>query len=280
MTPPFIASVMATDGPNVIPFPVNSLTPERRADLWAGPLPFRPRRASDYAWLEHFADVPPTALLWRPLLLSGILHGIVLLLVCHSSFHVYASSAEPIEVDLRGPYEVVPADLARWSRPIRKGDPDSQGRAVQEKRPQAPPAAESNPLAPSKPRASTLGADMGDKTLARQGSLTGSLEGAEIALVSLTSLPKLINRQELSAGLRRYYPETERRAGHEASVVLDLHINAAGEVSHAEIVRSAGPAFDVAAIQIAKLFRFSPAHIGDKPVPVMLRQTISFRLEA
>ena len=268
------------DGNDVIPFPGSFSTPERRISLCSRPLSFRPRRASDYDWFKDLAEDPPEVFLWHPFLLSGILHAAVLILLYHGSLRFYSSRIDPIEVDLSSPYEIVPENLAQWSRPVRKGDPDSQGRAVQEKPPQAPPAAESDRLAPSKPRASTLGADVGDKTSARHGSLTGSPEGAEIALVSLTSLPKLINRQELAAGLRRYYPETERRAGHEASVVLDLHIGAGGEVSHAEIVRSAGPAFDAAAIQVARLFRFRPARIGDKPVPVMLRQTISFRLES
>jgi len=34
----------------------------------------------------------------------------------------------------------------------------------------------------------------------------------------LLAFPKLLNRDEVLANLRRFYPESERRAGHEADV--------------------------------------------------------------
>lgn len=202
MTPQFNASAIVSDGRCVIPFQGGAAVLDRRKTLWLGPLPFRPRRASDYAWLVDLASDPLGALTWRPFLLSSILHAAVLLLLCHGSLCFHSSRIDPIEVDLTGPYEIVPENLARWSKPIRRGAPEGSAKALE---------------APAHP--SSVGVsqdsshDSSHDTEARKGSTTGAQEGAEVALVSLTAFPKLINRQDLSASLRRFYPEAERRAG-------------------------------------------------------------------
>jgi len=262
------ASTIVSDEDYVIPFQGGVITLERRKILCVGQLPFRPRRASDYAWARDLANEPPDVLIWHPFLLSGILHAAVLLLLCHCSFCFHSSRIDPIEVDLTGPYEVVPAGLTRWSKPTRKGIPEGSGKALE-----APAHPSSVGVSQDSPHDSSL------DTEARKGSITGAQASAEVALISLTAFPKLINRQDLSASLRRFYPEAERRAGQEGSVVLDLHVSSAGDVTQTDVVRSGGLAFDQPAIQVAKLFQFSPARVGDKPVPVRLRQTISFRLE-
>ena len=268
MAPQFNASTIVSDDNFVIPFPGSLSTPERRKTLCVGRLPFRPRRASDYDWLGDLANDPLDVFLWHPFLLSSILHVTVLFLLCHCSLRFHSSRIAPIEVDLTGPYEVVPADMARLSKPIRKGDPEGIGKALE-----APDHSSSVGISQDSSH------DSSHDTEARKGSITGTQEGAEVALISLTAFPKLINRQDLSASLRRFYPEAERRAGQEASVVLDLHVSSSGNVTQTDVVRSGGLAFDQAAIQVAKLFQFSPARVGDKPVPVKVRQTISFRLE-
>lgn len=282
MISPINASTINSDDADVIPFPCAPAARERRRTLWIGALPFRPRRTTDYAWVGHLANDPLEVFIWRPFLLSGLLHAMLLFLLCHSSFRFHYSTINPIEVDLTGPYELVPANLVRWSKPVRKGNPDGHGSALEEK-PQTLAHSPMTAAASTKPRTPPASIGSTDPTVvdaqARRGSLTGPQEGGEVALVWLTALPELMNRQDLSAGLRRFYPEAERRAGHEASVVLDLHISARGDVTAMELVRSGGTAFDQAAMQVAKLFRFSPARIGDKPVPVRLHQTISFRLQ-
>jgi len=98
-------------------------------------------------------------------------------------------------------------------------------------------------------------------------------------LVGLTRLPVLLNLGDLREILRRFYPEDARDAGREATVVLDLHVDESGRVTSVDVYRSAAPHFDAAAKRAGMLLRFSPAFMGEKRVPVKLRQAIKFTLE-
>ncbi|MBI5883268.1 MAG: TonB family protein [Elusimicrobia bacterium] len=95
----------------------------------------------------------------------------------------------------------------------------------------------------------------------------------------ILSYPKLLNRDEIFGLLQRYYPESERRAGREGMVVLALHITVEGKVGSADVLQSAGNAFDRAAGEVAKLMRFSPAMGRKGPVAVKLPQSVVFQLE-
>ena len=95
----------------------------------------------------------------------------------------------------------------------------------------------------------------------------------------LLQYPKLLNRDEILANMRRFYPESERRAGREGSVVVYLHIGVNGRVDPVDIAQSGGGAFDAAAKEVAKRMRFSPALGPQGPVPVKLPQAIVFRLQ-
>ena len=95
----------------------------------------------------------------------------------------------------------------------------------------------------------------------------------------LLALPRLLNRDEVLRNLRRFYPETERRAGLEADVVVTIHIDQGGAVGSVDVVNSGGKSFDEAAQKVGQLMRFSPAvGLNGKPVPVRLPQPIQFRL--
>jgi len=98
-------------------------------------------------------------------------------------------------------------------------------------------------------------------------------------LSSLTRLPALLNLSDLGTILRKFYPDAERDAGREGTVVVDLHVDANGRVTSVDVVRSADPAFDEAAEKVGLLLRFSPAYRGAEKVPVKLRQAIKFNLE-
>ena len=103
----------------------------------------------------------------------------------------------------------------------------------------------------------------------------GTGEGGEVS-----ALPKLLNRDEVMANLRRFYPESERRAGREGKVVTAIHIGADGRVGEVDILQSAGTAFDAAAKQVAALMRFSPAVAkGGAPAAVKIKQSMTFRLK-
>jgi TonB family protein len=130
------------------------------------------------------------------------------------------------------------------------------------------------------------GAPGGDGTAAKVG---GSGDGSDEGVVGghgsggtpLKVLPRLLNKDEVLDALRRFYPCGERAAGHEADVILEIHIGVDGLVWKSEVVHSASPDFDAAAQKVAGLMRFSPAiGLNDKPAPVRLAQPIGFRLEA
>ena len=96
----------------------------------------------------------------------------------------------------------------------------------------------------------------------------------------LLAFPKLLNRDEVLANLRRLYPESERAAGREGDVSVVIHVGVDGLVGSVDVSRSASPAFDAAAQKVGKLMRFSPAiGLNGQPVPVRMPQPIQFRLE-
>jgi protein TonB len=97
--------------------------------------------------------------------------------------------------------------------------------------------------------------------------------------VQLTHLPQLLNLSELGAILQRFYPEKAREDGREAIVIMDIHIGRDGKINAVEVVQSADPDFDAAAVRVARLLRFKPAYLGGQPVAVKMRQPIQFRLE-
>jgi TonB family protein len=126
--------------------------------------------------------------------------------------------------------------------------------------------------------AGTTALPVGEGQGAGLGGLGGTGDG-EVDWIYLTDLPRILNRDQLNRDLRRFYPEAERRAGHEADVLLDVHIGQDGQVRAVNIITTGGVAFDAAARQVLGRARFSPARVGTKPVSVKIRQTIAFRLE-
>lgn len=88
----------------------------------------------------------------------------------------------------------------------------------------------------------------------------------------LTKPPKLVTFVEAE------YPESEKAKGVTASVVLQIAIAANGSVSEANVLESAGPAFDAAALDAVKRFVFEPAEINDKPAPIRINYRYQFVL--
>ena len=111
-----------------------------------------------------------------------------------------------------------------------------------------------------------------------KGANFGTPNGAGNGGVDLLSLPRLLNLDEIMADLQRFYPESERRAGHEGEVLVNIHIGVDGLVKKVDVVQSAGPAFDSAASKVAFLMRFSPAMARSGPVAVVIRQAVIFHL--
>ncbi len=74
------------------------------------------------------------------------------------------------------------------------------------------------------------------------------------------------------------YPERARQRGRESSVLLELTIDASGDLQSLEIVESGGRAFDRAAERALRRIRFSPALVENRPVTSTLRYRLRFAL--
>ncbi len=137
---------------------------------------------------------------------------------------------------------------------------------------------------PAPPASTPGGAEGGSGAAAKTGgSGAGEDDGVPGGVghggVPLKELPRLLNRDEVLAGLKRLYPESERQAGHEGAVVIVIHLGVDGRVSSSGVARSASPAFDEAAKKVGALMRFSPAiGLNGKPVPVRMPQEVRFKL--
>ena len=97
--------------------------------------------------------------------------------------------------------------------------------------------------------------------------------GDEARRPKLTKPPKLVTFVEAP------YPESEKAAGKQASVILQIAISATGNVDQVAIVQSAGAAFDQAAIAAVQQFKFDPAEIDNKPAPIRIQYRYEFVLK-
>ncbi len=103
--------------------------------------------------------------------------------------------------------------------------------------------------------------------------LVAALASHAAAQGTLTRAP------ELTTFVEATYPDAERDAGREATVILQLDIGADGAVTGATVVTSAGPAFDEAALAAVRAFVFTPAEIDGVPAPVRIEYAYAFKLE-
>lgn len=77
--------------------------------------------------------------------------------------------------------------------------------------------------------------------------------------------------------LRPAYPETAARAEAEATVDVQVEIDARGEVSRVEVVRWAGFGLDEAAVATIRQLHFRPAMRDGTPVPMRVLLRYNFR---
>ncbi|MDF2692927.1 MAG: TonB family protein / TonB-dependent receptor [Labilithrix sp.] len=82
--------------------------------------------------------------------------------------------------------------------------------------------------------------------------------------------PRLTKPPELIEFVEAAYPEAALAEGRAATVVLSVAISKEGVVDEAAVLESAGAAFDAAALDAVRRFRFRPAEIDHKPAPVKI----------
>lgn len=105
-------------------------------------------------------------------------------------------------------------------------------------------------------------------------------QAAAPSLSDQAARPKLTKPPKLVRFVEAPYPDSEKAAGKQASVVLQLAISSRGNVDQAQVLQSAGAAFDRAAVEAVKQFVFEPAEIDDKPSPIRLQYRYDFVLQA
>ena len=90
--------------------------------------------------------------------------------------------------------------------------------------------------------------------------------------------PKLTRAPKLVTFVEAEYPESEKKRGRAAAVVLKVAISASGAVDQATVVESAGPEFDASAVKAVMKFVFEPAEIDGKPSPIRILYRYEFVL--
>ncbi|MBI4377130.1 MAG: TonB family protein [Elusimicrobia bacterium] len=228
----------------------------------------------------------------RCLAVSGTLHLAFFLIA--GGIGGWGPKPPPLEIDLTRPF--IGTGPAKLGAPKAKA-PQAKGPALPAEEPgrqqltPEPPKDWTLPgpktqeiIKPQPPQATPGGETGGTGTSPLPG---GSGQGADYGVPGgmgsggspLSRFPQLLNRDEVLANLRRFYPESERRAGREGTVIVKIHIDEQGGVAAVDVVSSAGWAFDGAAKEVAKLMRFSPAlSLSGKPLAVRVPQSMVFRL--
>jgi TonB family protein len=195
-------------------------------------------------------------LLFGSIAFSAAIHSI--LFMPWPVLHSHAEPPELMELDLAGPRG--PADA-----PVRPRTSPSAKTASDWKLPSRADAVASEVPAQ----------DPGDADAPSEGpSQAGDGGGG-----GTVRPPVLLNHGELHRLLQRLYPDSERELGREGMVVLFLNVGIDGRVSGAEVSRSAGAAFDAAALRLSDKLRYAPAEDAGRPVAVRMRQSVLFKLE-
>jgi len=91
----------------------------------------------------------------------------------------------------------------------------------------------------------------------------------------VTQLPEIVEQVEAA------YPEEARAEGIETDLLLEIDIDAEGNVEDVRVVEPSmemGLGFDEAAVAAVRQFKFSPAYVGEEPVPVMIEYRYHFTI--
>ena len=243
----------------------------------------------------HPAPPPPKQALAWSLGAHAVMFGLLWLLP-----KLGWNSPPPFEIEITSPFlgtgpaklgapkAFVPGPVAKVN--VTPEVPKPPVEKPPEKAPEPPkdwtlPGPNTKVVAPQEtPTPTPGGAINGTGTAAKTGgSGEGSDEGVPGGMgdggTPLSALPKLLNRDEVLASLKRLYPESERQAGREGVVIVVIHLGSDGAVGAVDIARPASPAFDEAAQKVARLMRFSPAiGLNNRPVAVRMPQEVRFRL--
>jgi len=98
--------------------------------------------------------------------------------------------------------------------------------------------------------------------------------------LELTVTPAILNPEEVLDAIARAYPNTLRREGRGGTVGMLFLVGASGAVEGIRVGQIAAyEELNAAAVQVARVYRFSPAQAGGEPVAVWVSHAIDFRVE-
>ncbi len=112
--------------------------------------------------------------------------------------------------------------------------------------------------------------------LALNASFAQETPPPEEVVEEITQLPELI--EEVPA----VYPEAARVEGIETDLLLEIDVDALGNVEDVRVVEpSTSPdlGFEESALEAVRQYRFNPAYVGEDPVPVRIEYRYHFELE-
>ena len=96
----------------------------------------------------------------------------------------------------------------------------------------------------------------------------------------MTVRPEIKNRREVGEALVRLYPPLLRNAGIGGEVVVWFFLSEEGTVLDRRVSQSSGyTQFDEAALEVADVFRFTPALNRDRIVQVWIQLPITFQVQ-
>lgn len=100
---------------------------------------------------------------------------------------------------------------------------------------------------------------------------------AEPTFTPFTEAPAIRNRDEVLAAMESEYPQLLRQAGIGGTVRVYFLISETGRVADVRLDQTSGhEALDRAALDVASVYRFTPALDGDEPTPVWVSFPITF----
>lgn len=158
-----------------------------------------------------------------------------------------------------------PKPKPKLSKPVVQPDP----KPAPEPRPVEPPSESSEPVLtdtdepppPSAPPAVVEQPEAMDEALPEP-----------VPLFKLTNMPRYLHKED------PIYPPLMRSQNREGLVKLEVLIDARGRVRDIRVLKSAGEAFDQAAINAIHASSFAPGNVNGKPVTVLMRVPVRFKL--
>jgi TonB family protein len=103
---------------------------------------------------------------------------------------------------------------------------------------------------------------------------TGQTAGEEWPL----SVGGQIKEPKKTRNVNPVYPESAKKERVQGTVILEALISASGCITRLEVMHSAHPALNGAAIRAASGWRYTPALLDGQPAPVIMTITVAFRL--